>query len=291
MSETKNRKIVERSFREFLSRDKARIQTSSISSFGLLEMSRQRLRPSFLEINANICSHCSGKGVVRADESNAMLILRTVENEIFQGNYDMVNVYGVAGSIIYLLNNKRDEIKLIEKKYSVKLNFMIDPDATADSYSVEKIKLASKNKAENIHKQKPALQSKHTIYLDEETQQESPKAGEVEKEKISKNKRRKRKQAANKSGAPVANVASPQEDTVVADGTTKLLTETVETGVKTVSISESIANIEQAPLESNPSEAQEQRGKSSNANRPRKRINRRKVALKTPATDAQVNEN
>ena len=85
-------------------------------------MSRQRLRPSFLEMNSNICSHCSGKGVVRADESNAMLILRTIENEIFNSSYDVVNVFGIASSVIYLLNNKRAEISFVENKYNIIMN-------------------------------------------------------------------------------------------------------------------------------------------------------------------------
>jgi ribonuclease E len=156
MSDLRNRKIVERTLREFLSKDKARIQTNHISSFGLLEMSRQRLRPSFLEINSNICSHCSGKGIVRADESNSMLILRTIENEIYNNNYDIVNVYGIASSVVYLLNNKREEIAFIEKKYSIKLNFNIDRDATSDSYSIEKIRLTEKNKTED-HVKQPVL--------------------------------------------------------------------------------------------------------------------------------------
>lgn len=157
MTDNRNRKIVERSLREFLSRDKARIQTSHISSFGLLEMSRQRLRPSFLEVNSNICLHCSGKGVVRADESNSMLILRTIENEIYSNNYDTVNIYGITSSILYLLNNKRKEIAFIENKYSINLNFRIDRDATSDSYSIEKIKLSDRRKPE-IENKKPALQ-------------------------------------------------------------------------------------------------------------------------------------
>jgi ribonuclease E len=164
MAEVRNRKIVERTLREFLSKDKARIQTSHISSFGLLEMSRQRLRPSFLEVNSNICLHCSGKGIVRADESNSMLILRTIENEIYNNNYDIVNIYGIASSMLYLLNNKREEISFIEKKYSIKLNFYIDKEATADSYSIEKIKLSEKNKSENIIKL-PLLQDSSEIYI------------------------------------------------------------------------------------------------------------------------------
>ena len=163
LNENKNKKILERSLWEYFSKDKARIQTSHISSFGLLEMSRQRLRPSFLEMNSNICSHCSGKGVVRADESNAMLILRTIENEIFNSSYDVVNVFGIASSVIYLLNNKRTEISFVENKYNIKLNFCIDKDATSDSYSIEKVKLSDKYKALDLD-DAPVLQDTSEIY-------------------------------------------------------------------------------------------------------------------------------
>jgi ribonuclease E len=167
LNETKNKKILERSLWEYFTKDKARIQTAPISLFGLLEMSRQRLRPSFLEMNSNICSHCSGKGIVRADESNSMLILRTIENEISGGKYDTVNVFGIASSILYLLNHKREEISFIESKYSIKLNFSIDRDATSDSYSIEKIKLPNKNKPINNHLS-PALQDTSEIYNETE---------------------------------------------------------------------------------------------------------------------------
>ena len=163
MYELRHRKIVERSLKEFLSRDRARIQTSNISTFGLLEMSRQRLRPSFLELNASICSHCNGKGLVRASESNAMLILRTVENEIFHDSVDTVNVYASNNAIIYLLNNQRQEIAFIEAKYGIKLNFYLDPTATSDSYSVEKIKAVKKFSNVNVQN-KPALQDISGIY-------------------------------------------------------------------------------------------------------------------------------
>jgi ribonuclease E len=207
MSEGKNRKIVERSLREFLGRDKARIQTASISVFGLLEMSRQRLRPSFLEINSNICSHCSGKGVVRADESNSMLILRTIENEIYNGKYDIVNIYGIASSIIYLLNNKRVEIFFIEKKYGIKLNFNIDRDATSDSFSIEKIKLSDKNKTD-IKLPRPALQDTSEIYNEQPLEDSISKSAKrkitpIEKtDKIDKTDSNKSNESHNNQEAP-----------------------------------------------------------------------------------------
>ncbi len=139
MAESKHRKSVERTFKESLSRDRARIQIGNISIFGLLEMSRQRLRGSFLEVNTKICDHCSGKGIVRADESNAMLMLRTIEQEICNSKSDIVNLYANTSSVLYLLNSKRRQIKLIEEKYNITLNLLSDPHATADSFSIETI--------------------------------------------------------------------------------------------------------------------------------------------------------
>ena len=165
LSENKNKKILERSLWEYFSKDKARIQTSNISSLGLLELSRQRLRPSFLEMNSNICSHCSGKGVVRADDANSMLILRTIENEICSGHYDVVNVYGSEYSTIYLLNNRRNDIEFVENKYKIKLNFLIDKQATSDSFSIEKVKLSEKRQSKGLLTS-PALQDASEFYGD-----------------------------------------------------------------------------------------------------------------------------
>ncbi|AAL02880.1 Rne/Rng family ribonuclease [Rickettsia conorii] len=171
MSEAKNRKIIERSFKEFLSRDRARIQTGNISQFGLLEFSRQRLRSSFLETNSAICSHCNGKGVIRASDANAMLILRTIENEIFEERIDVINVFTNIVSVLYLLNNKRTEIKFIEEKYNIKLNFYSDPNATSDSYSIEKVKLFKKNN-NNFNSVKPVIQNHNADYTEEELKKE-----------------------------------------------------------------------------------------------------------------------
>ena len=142
MYEGSNRKSVEKSLKDHFHSDKAKTQISSISMFGLLEMSRQRLRASFLESNTVICNHCNGKGVVRADESNAMLILRTLENEIYKGSYAIVNIYAHLTAILYLMNYKRVEIKLIEDKYSIKVNLYQENNIgmTSDSFSIEKIK-------------------------------------------------------------------------------------------------------------------------------------------------------
>jgi ribonuclease E len=142
MYDSANRKAVEKSLRDALGPDKAKTQLGSISTFGLLEMSRQRLRASFLESNSVICNHCNGKGVVRAEESNAMLILRTLENEIYKGSYSQVNIYAHLAVILYLINHKRDEIKMIEDKYSIRINLYQENSRgmNSDAFSIEKVR-------------------------------------------------------------------------------------------------------------------------------------------------------
>jgi ribonuclease E len=143
MIDSRNRKLIEREMRDALQNDRAKIQLGSISSFGLFEMSRQRLRPSFIEANSIKCGSCNGKGTVRAPESNAVLILRTIENEICKGDYEQANLYTHPDVAIYLLNYKRKDIAEIESRYRTKIMFYQDVKSTPDSFSIERIKSGS----------------------------------------------------------------------------------------------------------------------------------------------------
>ena len=120
--------------------DRAKIQVSNISPLGLVEMSRQRLKPSFLESKTVTCSHCSGKGKVRDQEINALTILRSIENEIFRGELESIILYAQVDVILYILNHKRDHIINIEKKYNVKIIMQKEHDLSPDSYGIERIK-------------------------------------------------------------------------------------------------------------------------------------------------------
>lgn len=200
MYENKHRRSVERTFKEELSRDKARIQVGNISSFGLLEMSRQRLKASFLEANSKTCSHCSGKGVVRADESNAMLMLRTVEQEICEKKVDIVNLYAHISAIQYLLNNKREHIKFLESKHRIKLNIITDTMANADNFSIETI--VSKKASDNSKsKKEPVLKSTVSLLSADDEKIPAP----------SKNKKRKMKKS-SKPQEEKAEVAEVTEE-------------------------------------------------------------------------------
>jgi ribonuclease E len=135
------------------SQDKAKIQLSSISNLGLVQLSRQRIKSSFLETHSVACNNCQGKGVIRSEQANSMLILRTVEDEIVTANsgniISIVNIFTNAKVISYLLNYKRKLIDFIENKYQLKLNFHQEHLDRSDSFSIEKIMLPRK-KQKNI---------------------------------------------------------------------------------------------------------------------------------------------
>ncbi|MFN7038775.1 MAG: ribonuclease E/G [Alphaproteobacteria bacterium] len=150
MEEIRNKRLIEKSMKDFLQADRAKIQVGMISEFGLLEMSRQRLGSSFIESNTVSCNHCNGKGIIRASESNSVMILRTIESEIYKGDYETVNIYACFEAIIYILNNKRSDITSIEEKYNTKLIFHSDPQATGDGFSIERIKRAPANSKVNL---------------------------------------------------------------------------------------------------------------------------------------------
>ncbi|MES2215324.1 MAG: Rne/Rng family ribonuclease [Pseudomonadota bacterium] len=192
MYESRHRQLVEKTLKQQLSRDPARIQVGNISTFGLLEMSRQRLRSSFLEANTKMCHHCNGKGTVRADESNAMLILRTIENEIFRGKLDVVNIFAHLDVVLYLMNHKRKEVTALEEKYKIKCNFLSDANATSDSFSMEKIKYPSFCNDASSDKRNALLSGAESFLIEDATPGDSPNIQQNQAPKKSKWKNKKK---------------------------------------------------------------------------------------------------
>jgi ribonuclease E len=119
MEENRNNHSVERRLKDSLRADRARIQVGRISHFGLLEMSRQRLRPSLMEISSEICSHCGGTGLIRSTEWAALYTLRAVEEEAIKGNSPAITVTVHRETALYILNNKRDALASIETRYGL----------------------------------------------------------------------------------------------------------------------------------------------------------------------------
>ncbi len=126
MESRRNNTAVERRIADALKTDRARIQIGHISSFGLLEMSRQRLRPSLAETSFVACPHCAGTGLVRSTESAALHILRGVEEEAGRRRAASITVHVAAGHAVYLLNHKRAEVGAIEHRCGVAVCFEMD---------------------------------------------------------------------------------------------------------------------------------------------------------------------
>ncbi|PIR38994.1 MAG: ribonuclease E/G [Alphaproteobacteria bacterium CG11_big_fil_rev_8_21_14_0_20_39_49] len=140
MLDLRNKKTVEKVLRDAFEDDRARIQIGRISTFGLLEMSRQRMASSFLEVNTMVCPTCVGAGVVKATESNAVTVLRAVENDVSRSKCKAVGVYVTQDVALYILNNKREPLSKIENKYNVKVFLNVDDTAGANSFYIEKMK-------------------------------------------------------------------------------------------------------------------------------------------------------
>jgi ribonuclease E len=121
MDHHSNARKVERAMKEALKHDRARIQVGRISSFGLMEMSRQRLRTGVLEASTRQCPHCEGTGLVRTASSSALSALRLIEEEAARGHGSQITLQASQEATIYILNNKRAEITEIEDRYHVEV--------------------------------------------------------------------------------------------------------------------------------------------------------------------------
>ncbi|MGK7868979.1 Rne/Rng family ribonuclease [Falsiroseomonas sp. E2-1-a20] len=128
MESSRNDAMVERRLKEALKQDRARIQVGRISHFGLLEMSRQRLRPSVVEHAYVACSHCQGRGLVRSVESSGLQVLRAIEEEGAKRRAAEIVVHVAMPVMLWLLNLKRERLGQIEQRFDMRV--MVQPDDT-----------------------------------------------------------------------------------------------------------------------------------------------------------------
>jgi ribonuclease E len=141
MEENRNNAAVERRLKEALKNDRARIQIGRISTFGLLEMSRQRLHPSLVEASTEMCPHCRGSGRVRSVESTALHVLRMVEEEIARSFSPGATIFVPTSVALFILNHKRTSIDDIEQRRGVRLYLQADDELTPPEYRLERIKM------------------------------------------------------------------------------------------------------------------------------------------------------
>ena len=140
MEAKKNNAAVERRLKEALKIDRARIQVGHISHFGLLEMSRQRLRPSLAETSFVACPHCGGLGHVRSIESSALHVLRAIEDEGAKGRASLIQVFVASTVIMYVLNHKRDRLAEIEARSAMRVQFTADEQLVPPQVRIERLR-------------------------------------------------------------------------------------------------------------------------------------------------------
>ncbi len=140
MEESKNRREVEQRLRDAMRQDRARVQFSSISKFGLLELSRQRLRPALSEGNHITCPRCNGTGHIRDTESSALQILRIIQEESMKDNTAAVHVQVPVEVVSFLLNEKRTEITKIELKQRITVLLVPNRHLETPNYKLERLR-------------------------------------------------------------------------------------------------------------------------------------------------------
>jgi ribonuclease E len=142
MESNKHNAMVERRMAEALKNDRARIQIGRISHFGLLELSRQRLRPSLAETSLNLCVHCGGTGYVRSTESAALHVLREIEEEGGRRRAAEILVHVASETALYILNNKRQRLTEIEQRYNMIVCFASDESLLPAQTRIDRVRAA-----------------------------------------------------------------------------------------------------------------------------------------------------
>ena len=195
MDERRNNNAVEKRLKDRLKDDRARIQIGRISNFGLLEMSRQRLRPGMLEATTAPCAHCHGTGIVRSDNNLALMILREVEEEAVRGRNKEILISTSFDVSNYLINNKREHILEIEKRNNISIRIEANPQMKSPNYSLEKFKETSRKIApleQNLVSVDSTLSEIKGDWMDDNQPEASSKDTLDDKDQKKKRRRRKR---------------------------------------------------------------------------------------------------
>ena len=191
MEEKKNVVAVERRLKEAMRNDRARIQIGRISLFGLLELSRQRLRPSLVEASTQPCPSCGGSGHIRSTESASLYVLRAIEEEALRRRSAGMTVHVASAVALYVLNQKRDRLREIEIRYGHRVFLASDDELVPPEFRLERVKAEA---------------------AEAEADRPPPAAVEAEEEEVGRRQRKPRRRR-SKRDEPVAAAADAEPDT------------------------------------------------------------------------------
>lgn len=214
MDERKNNLAVEKRMKDRLKTDRARIQVGRISGFGLMEMSRQRLRPGMLEATTQPCPACHGTGLIRSDDNMALTILRQIEEEGTRRRSREVLVRCPVSIANFLMNQKREHIAQIEARYGLSVRLEGDIHLVSPDFSMEKFKTASRVVPEATA---PVVSVDASLMdmidASEEEEVEEETTVQAEEETKPKRKRRRRRRKKGSGAADGQDAAAEEGDT------------------------------------------------------------------------------
>jgi ribonuclease E len=282
MEDSRNDRNVEKRLRDCVKVDRARVQIGKISQFGLLEMSRQRLRAGVVAGSTISCPHCGGQGIVRSVESTALRVLRSLEEEAQRQRAAAVVVRAQPDVTIYTLNQKRRELTRIETEYGVAIQFEPKEGIIAGTFELDRMGQKAPEDRKALPPPPPLLEpvTAEEDDLVEEAEEEESEEPEVREDRAEKQeaqttpadgKRRRRRRRRGRDHASNGQVlrepvpTSAMESSVYSEGASEVPNGESESLVTT--------NLSPAPMHEF---AAAQPGQSENGGAPRKRRRRRR---------------
>jgi ribonuclease E len=226
MEQNSHVRKVEKAMKEALKNDRARIQVGRISTFGLMEMSRQRLRTGVLEASTKPCPHCEGTGLMRTAASAGLSALRIIEDEATRGRGDKILLRAGREAAVYVLNKKRVELADIEQRYGVSIEIAIDESFEGARMTVESSgpRPVAAPRPEIALVEEEEEEEPETVEIsleDEEEAEEAAEAGEAPAEGERQGRRRRRRRRGGRGrrreGAPQEEQAEEIREEVVAE--------------------------------------------------------------------------
>lgn len=225
MESRRHNVAIERRLKDALRNDRARIQMGTISHFGLLEMSRQRLRPSVAEAAFTPCPHCQGTGMVRGIENSALHVLRAVEEEGARRRASAITVHVAAEIAFYVLNNKRDWLAEIEQRHQMEILFAADATLPVPEIRIERRQPPKANRtyealppvenvAENIAPEAAPATEPNTTAAHTDAPAPAAEAGNGEEEP---RRRRRRRRRRGGNGNREDNAATHEQNAATAE--------------------------------------------------------------------------
>ena len=211
MEDNRNQTAVERRMKDAMRNDRARIQIGSISHFGLLEMSRQRLRISFNESISSVCPHCEGTGRVRSVETAALQMLRVIEEEAAKGRMDELRVTINRDVALYMLNHKRDAISALEERFEMRIVILAGDSLIATEHEVERVGFQGSNTRKQARPVKKDVAPAETTDEDTPDGSDEDTTGEDDQPKRRKRGRRggrRRRRRGGEAGDNLGDAAS-----------------------------------------------------------------------------------